>query len=620
MSYSSSIEINKEDINILSNNFYKHIILNKNITEDIISSCKNCDLLKELRPTAWKLFLGIFPNNSDLIEWVEIVNKLRIKYNKKKKKYFSFKKYKGDPLSTGGNNTNKKSDKNFNTLYEENELRRIINLDIARTYQNINLFCQENIKKLLLNILFIWSKENEDISYRQGMNDLVAILILCLYPYYFNSDENGIKPTKEEIINYINIKDKKELYKNSIKIFKYFHDEAEIECDLFYAFDSLMKKGMKNLFNPKLIQKGESEYKLYEIFSDMYKDDIGEDKSNYITRRCFLLINEKLKKIDEVLFDYLKKIDINCGAFLQKWFRCIFCREFDLNQVFILWDVILAQDFINQKNQKYSLSFMDSICLAMIIRLRKYILKRDQNDCFSLLFKYPKIDNIKNLIILAYNIHELILQLKKGKDIDNKIIINIVNSFNEKDDELINNNIFDNNHNKINSTSDSGSNNSANNVNLFGNYNNNDKTNIKKEENIKKNFLEDKNNNINEYQEKSFLNGAMSSLGKLGNKLKDQLKVAKDAVLSLELNINYNKDINENRIENKNQKSKMSYLFDLPNNELEEKDDNSQKNKIKDKNLINIIKRLERIDNKYNKYFDIEDKNELKNIISELLQ
>ena len=103
-------------------------------------------------------------------------------------------------------------------------------------------------------------KENEDISYRQGMNDLVAILIICLYPYYFNSDENGIKPTKEEIINYINIKDKKELYKNSIKIFKYFHDEAEIECDLFYAFDSLMKKGMKNLFNPKLIQKGESEY------------------------------------------------------------------------------------------------------------------------------------------------------------------------------------------------------------------------------------------------------------------------------------------------------------------------------------------------------------------------
>ena len=38
-----------------------------------------------------------------------------------------------------------------------------------------------------------------------------------------------------------------------------------------------MKKGMKNLFNPKLIQKGESEYKLYEIFSDMYKEEIDEE-------------------------------------------------------------------------------------------------------------------------------------------------------------------------------------------------------------------------------------------------------------------------------------------------------------------------------------------------------
>ena len=63
---------------------------------------------------------------------------------------------------------------------------------------------------------------------------------------------------------------------------------------------------------------------------------------------------------------------------------------------------------------------MDSIYLAMIIRLRKYILKLDQNDCFSLLFKYPKIDNIKNIINLAYNIHQIILQKKNGKEIDYK--------------------------------------------------------------------------------------------------------------------------------------------------------------------------------------------------------
>ena len=601
MSYSSPLEITKEDIKTLSDSFYHNILSNNNITENIISFSKNSDMPKELRPTAWKIFFGIFPNNANIIDWVEAINKLRIKYNKKKKKYLSIKKYKGDPLNIGGgNNSNKKSERNFNTLYEENELRRIINLDIIRTYQNINLFSQEKIKKLLLNILFIWCKENDDVSYRQGMNDLVAILIICFYPYYFSFEEKE-KPHKEDIIKYINIKEPKERYKYSNIIYNYFHDEDEIECDLFFAFDSLMKKGMKNLFDPRLFQRGEPEYKLYEIFSDMYKEEIDEEKVNFISRRCFLLINEKLKKIDEELFQYFKKIDINCGAFLQKWLRCIFCREFELNQVFILWDVILVEDFVNEKTQKYSLAFMDSICLAMILRLRKYILNRDQNDCFSLLFKYPKIDNIKNIIVLAYHIHQIILQKKNGKDIDNKIILNIANSFKENENNIkINNNT---NKIKVYNTND------QENKFLFGNYNHNFKN--KNDANI--------NNNI--VEEYSFLDGAISSLGKIGSKLKGQLKVAKDAVLGLELNFNNNIDeSNENDYNNNIKKeSKMSDLFDLPKNQ-EENEIKSEniKSESDDNKIKNIIKRLEKMDNKYNKFFDKEDKDELKNIILEL--
>ena len=111
MSYSSSIEITKEEISILSNSFYRNIITNKNSVENIISISKKSDLQKELRPTGWKIFLGILPNNSNIIEWVEIISKLRLKYNKKKKKYLSIKKYKGDPLDIRGNTLNKKMTK-----------------------------------------------------------------------------------------------------------------------------------------------------------------------------------------------------------------------------------------------------------------------------------------------------------------------------------------------------------------------------------------------------------------------------------------------------------------------------------------------------------------------------
>ena len=88
MSYDSSIEIKKQDIKNLSDNFYRNILLNKDILENVISLSKNGDLPKELRPTAWKIFLEIFPGTSNLDEWVEIVNKLRVKYNKKRKNIF----------------------------------------------------------------------------------------------------------------------------------------------------------------------------------------------------------------------------------------------------------------------------------------------------------------------------------------------------------------------------------------------------------------------------------------------------------------------------------------------------------------------------------------------------
>jgi hypothetical protein len=243
----------------------------------------------------------------------------------------------------------------------------------------------------------------------------------------------------------------------------------------------------------------------------------------------------------------------------------------------------------------------------MIIRLRKYILQRDQNDCFSLLFKYPKIDNIKNIIILAYNIHQILIQKKNGKNINNKIILNIANSLNEKDDELINDN---KEIDKIKAYSYSDNNNTKNNNNfLFGNHENNQG--VKQENNIKNNFLENKNNNnINDYREKSFFDGAMTSLGKIGNKLKDQLIIAKDTVMNLELNLNYNND-NENKFNNNvNKESKMSDLFDLPNPNKEKDNLKNELNNSNNNKLMDIIKRLERLDDKYNKYFDIEDKNE----------
>ena len=602
-----SKEIKKAKIEEVSQTFNKNILLNLNIFESLKGFCKDGYLPDELRPIAWKIFLGILPNKSDKKEWVEKIYDERMKYKKKLKKYLSLKKYKGDPLGVG----TKKNERNYNTLYEENELRRIINLDIVRTFQNIDIFSQEKIKKILLNILFIWSKENEEISYRQGMNELLAILILSCYPFYFPF-EGEEKPTKDDIIKYINIENEKENKEYIKKIYYYFHDENEIESDLFFVFDSLMKKGIKNLFDPRILEKTDNDYKLYELFSDIFKDDIDEKKSTYIGRRCFLLINEKLKIIDEELYKYFKKLDIDCEAFLQKWLRCIFCREFELNQVFILWDIIFLQNLIDEKNQKYSLLFMDSICLAMIIEIRNILLKRDQNGCYTLLFKYPNKDKIKEIILLAYNIYHIINERINGKKIDTKTLINFVGNGNDNEDKY---NYIDKEKDDIQTPYSSLSKSTL--EKNMCNKNENDN-------NIKNNFLGNKNiySNINNnyYQTNTFINSAISSIGKIGSKLKDHLKTAKEAVLGLEEYEERNEETDKNE-------NKMSDLFDLPNfNKDKEiignkRDLNLHNNdNSNNKDINNIIERLKRIDNKYNKFFEEEDKKELGDIINELLK
>ena len=344
----SSSDIKKNNINELSLIFKEKILLNPYRVEDLKKFAIEAKLTKEnLRPMAWKIFLGVLPETTSLREWVEIISNQREEYKKKLKKFCKIKKFVGDPL--GGN---KKKKKNEGPI-EDTDLKSLINKDLDRTHQEIDLFLQNKIKNILANVLYIWSKENSTVSYRQGMNELLAIIFISFYPYYFTCTRKP-KTTKEDIIEYL--KDIN-LYKDDIYI--YFHDEDEIQSELFYTFEALMKKGMTNLFDPYILQKDDPGYKIYEIFPQMWKDDSNENKPTYVYRRCSLLIKEKLKSLDNDLYAHFKKIDLNCEVFLQRYLRCIFCREFNLNDVYIIWDIIFYDNYVNRDKEKYDFIYME---------------------------------------------------------------------------------------------------------------------------------------------------------------------------------------------------------------------------------------------------------------------
>ena len=650
----SSSQLKKNNITELSLIFKEKILLNPYRVEDLKKLAIDAKLSKEkLRPIAWKIFLGVLPNTTSLKEWVEIISNQREEYKKKLKKYCKIKKFVGDPL--GGGKKKKKSE----GPVEDTDLKDLINKDLDRTHQEMELFLQNKIKNILANVLYIWSKENSIVSYRQGMNELLAIIFIAFYPFYFACTRKP-KTTKEDIIEYL--KDMN-LYKDDIYIF--FHDEDEIQSDLFYTFEALMKKGMSNLFDPHFLQKDDPGYKMYEIFPQMWKDDSNENKPTYVYRRSSLIIKEKLKSLDNELYSHFKKIDLNCEVFLQRYLRCIFCREFNLNDVYIIWDIIFYDNYVNRSKEKYDFIYMEYICIAMIFKIRDRLKDADQNECFSMLFKYPEIKDIMDIIKLAKKVEQAIDERLNGKNSNIYDIFGIMKPIESEPSHLFSPHMY-NQTNKTNSNSNNNISNNKININNSNNIENNNKINEKinyekfeedEQENINLDSINHNNDNDLGSQAKTFFNNALSSLSNFGGIIKDQLQNAKDTVIdSLKGNDsnnnnnvynnnnnysnNYNNEYEENNNyqqqnynENDNYNNLSSNNNNYINNEVQNENDQQsedngemRKGSIDSQNdvgynrqdIIDIVGKLKEIDTKYNMFFNVEDKKNLRIIIDYL--
>ena len=446
-----------------------------------------------IRGMAWKIFMEVLPETEPLDQWVESLDYLRKEYKKKAKNILKPQKFSGDPL---GGMQAQNNNESWNTYYQDKDIKKLINLDLDRTFQELSLFHDANVKKNLANILFIWNKENLDVGYQQGMNDLLAVTFLALYPCYF---KNKSKKTKDELLTYTS--DQLSAINNAEYLYDFFHDEDELQSDLYYCFSKLMKRGVKELFENNITsqEKKEMSFKKYELFSNQWVHDPNDDIQNPLNIRCTMIIKEKLKAIDLELFQHFQRIGLNCGIFLQRWLKCIFDREFELKDIFTIWDAIFATP---DSKSGYGLIFIDYISISMILRIRKQLLESEQNECFMTLFKYPHIDKISDLVIFANKLQQAIEDKVSGRR--STFLEDIVG-------------ISNNNYNNSNNTSNSNSNNANNMMGFNGmqGYNNNPNDN-------NNNF----NNNSND--NKSFFKNAMGSMGGLFSSLKDKFNNFKE--------------------------------------------------------------------------------------------
>lgn len=110
----------------------------------------------------------------------------------------------------------------------------MIKLDVTRTYQEIKFFDNQLIKNLLVNVLFIWSKNNPSISYIQGMNEVAASLVYVYYKECLGQDS-------VELVDDSEIGQLAYLY----------NDVQYAEADIYSMFERIMNDGQHmEMFRP----------------------------------------------------------------------------------------------------------------------------------------------------------------------------------------------------------------------------------------------------------------------------------------------------------------------------------------------------------------------------------
>ena len=65
----------------------------------------------------------------------------------------------------------------WNTLRQDEEIRAEIFQDIERCMPDESYFRQTHTQRMMLDILFVFCKINQDVGYRQGMHELLAPIL-----------------------------------------------------------------------------------------------------------------------------------------------------------------------------------------------------------------------------------------------------------------------------------------------------------------------------------------------------------------------------------------------------------------------------------------------------------
>ena len=386
--------IEKKNLSLSYNNFILHYNDPKKALLRDIDNIKNCKTLQCERDFMWLFYLRIIPFKNPT-KWQKILTEERAKYLALKNKYIS--KDIQDFLDLKRiDNTYKYDGYKQIISKEEFDLINLIKVDVDRTYQENEIFLKEDIKKALTCALYIYAKENPKYGYRQGMNDICGVFLYVLYKNYTYEDS---------------------FEKDTISCtYSIFHcNNKFLEHDLFLLFSKFMNKGISEffLYNSKQYKKSFLSSKNIEEKKSLSVNEIYKCDDCELKKRVYILYYKWFNKIDIEFYNLLVG-NVEPELFLTRWYLCVFTREFKLEQIVYLWDLIILYEFVESKLFKdkkllWHYNFMDCIALSMLLNCKPDIIKKeDINELMSSIMHYPTNITIEKIAKKALDIYSKI--------------------------------------------------------------------------------------------------------------------------------------------------------------------------------------------------------------------
>ncbi|DBA04413.1 TPA: hypothetical protein N0F65_010009 [Lagenidium giganteum] len=244
------------------------------------------DLAMRTRAMAWRILLGVLSTSK--ASWQRDMQTRRDEFTAWKREFLGKRQRRTAPTVADDEDNNNGGQTQVIPCASDDDQRdaslvKEIEKDVSRTQSALAFFAIGGIaQQWMLRILFVYAKRHPDIGYMQGMNEILAPLLLV-----FGSD-----PDEEWA--------------------------QHAEADAFHAFETIM-----------------SSAKILYMRSPSDPSKSGVDRQ---MERLTTLIRQH----DALLWQHLNSVGLTPDLYTFRWYMTLLAREFPMDVTLRVWDALLA--------------------------------------------------------------------------------------------------------------------------------------------------------------------------------------------------------------------------------------------------------------------------------------